>query len=91
MSNVLGVIAFIVFILCVIAVAAGITWAVVKISPSRKPKEESVLYLKCPGCKRKLKYLARQAGHRGMCNNCKEQFTFPLPGVARPYTSGGRI
>jgi len=40
MSNVLGVIAFIVFILCVIAVAAGITWAVVKISPSRKPKEE---------------------------------------------------
>jgi uncharacterized BrkB/YihY/UPF0761 family membrane protein len=40
MSNVLGLIAFVVFIACVIGVAAAITWVVVKISPSRKPKEE---------------------------------------------------
>jgi uncharacterized BrkB/YihY/UPF0761 family membrane protein len=40
MSDVLGLIVFVVFICCVIAVAAGITWVVVKISPSRKPKEE---------------------------------------------------
>jgi uncharacterized BrkB/YihY/UPF0761 family membrane protein len=40
MSNVLGLIAFVVFIVCVIGVAAAITWVVVKISPSRKPKEE---------------------------------------------------
>jgi hypothetical protein len=40
-ANVLGLIGFAVFIVCVIALAAAITWAVVKISPmpnsSKKP------------------------------------------------------
>jgi hypothetical protein len=40
-SSVLGLIAFIVFILAVISVAAGITWVVVKISPKKKPKEDA--------------------------------------------------
>jgi LPXTG-motif cell wall-anchored protein len=46
---------------------------------SRKPKIEPNHYFRCPGCKRKLKYLARQAGHKGMCSTCKEQFIFPVP------------
>ena len=33
MANVLGLIGFAVFIVCTIALAAGVTWAVVKISP----------------------------------------------------------
>ena len=36
MANVLGLIGFGVFIVCVIALAASITWAVVKISPTDK-------------------------------------------------------
>ena len=36
MSNVLGVLAFIVFILAVIGAAAGITWVVVKLSPPKQ-------------------------------------------------------
>jgi hypothetical protein len=40
MDNALGLIAFVVFILCVIGVAAAITWVVVKISPTRKPAAE---------------------------------------------------
>jgi hypothetical protein len=40
MSNVLGLVAFVLFICSVIAVAAGITWVVVKISPKKKPKDE---------------------------------------------------
>ena len=36
--DVLGLLAFAVFIVCVIAAAAGITWLVVKISPAKKPK-----------------------------------------------------
>ena len=40
MSDVLGLIAFVAFIVCVIAVAAGVTWLVVKISPAKKPKDE---------------------------------------------------
>jgi hypothetical protein len=36
MANVLGVLAFIVFIALVIATAAGVTWLVVKLSPPKK-------------------------------------------------------
>jgi hypothetical protein len=37
MSNVLGVLAFIVFIAAVIGAAAGLTWVVVKLSPPTHP------------------------------------------------------
>ena len=40
MSNVLGVLAFLVYIVVVIAFAAGVTWLVVKLSPAKKPKSE---------------------------------------------------
>ena len=33
MANVLGLIGFAIFIVCTIALAAAVTWAVVKISP----------------------------------------------------------
>jgi hypothetical protein len=46
---------------------------------ARKPKEEPLHYFRCPSCKRKLKYLAHQAGHKGMCSTCKEKFVFPFP------------
>jgi hypothetical protein len=36
--DVLGLLAFAVFIACVIGAAAGVTWLVVKISPAKKPK-----------------------------------------------------
>lgn len=35
MSNVLGVLAFLVFIAVIIGAAAGITWVVVKLSPPK--------------------------------------------------------
>ena len=35
MSNILGVLAFLVFIAVVIGAAAGITWVVVKLSPPK--------------------------------------------------------
>jgi hypothetical protein len=38
MGNVLGLIGFVVFILCVLSTAAGVTWLVVRLSPSKKPK-----------------------------------------------------
>ena len=39
MANALGLIGLAVFIVCVIALAAGITWLVVKISPKKKNAE----------------------------------------------------
>jgi len=37
MSTVLGLLAFVVFIVVVIGVAAAITWLVVRLSPAKKP------------------------------------------------------
>jgi hypothetical protein len=39
-ENVLGLIGFVLFIVCVILTAAAITWLVVKLSPSRKPTDD---------------------------------------------------
>jgi hypothetical protein len=45
-----------------------------------KPKaDESPLYLRCPGCTRKIRYFKRQVGHRGMCSHCKAHWNFPEP------------
>jgi hypothetical protein len=41
MATVLGLIGLVVFIVCVIALAAGITWLVVKISPKKEKAEPS--------------------------------------------------
>ena len=38
MSTVLGLIGLVFFIVGVIALAAGVTWTVVKLSPPREPK-----------------------------------------------------
>ena len=43
----------------------------------RRSGPEVVYHFRCPGCKRKLRYHARQVGHRGMCSHCKETLTFP--------------
>ena len=40
MDTVLGLIGVLVWIVCVIALAAGVTWAVVKLFPADKPAKE---------------------------------------------------
>jgi len=37
MSNVLGILAFLLFIAVIVGLAAGITWAVVRLSPPKTP------------------------------------------------------
>jgi hypothetical protein len=39
MDAVLGLLGLIVYVVCVIAIAAGITWLVVRITPTGKKKE----------------------------------------------------
>jgi hypothetical protein len=39
MDTVLGIIGIIIFAACVIALAAGVTWLVVKVSPAEKPDQ----------------------------------------------------
>ena len=37
MDNVLGLLAFVVYIAAIISVAAGVTWFVVRVTPTKKP------------------------------------------------------
>jgi hypothetical protein len=39
MQSALGLLGFVVYIAVIVAVAAGVTWAVVKISPAKKPSD----------------------------------------------------
>jgi hypothetical protein len=48
-ANVLGLIGFAIFIVCTIALAAGVTWLVVKVSP-------------VPGAKKKAAEAAKTSG-----------------------------
>jgi hypothetical protein len=41
MSNVLGILLFLVYIATIIGVAAGITWVVVRLSPTKKPADDA--------------------------------------------------
>jgi hypothetical protein len=43
----------------------------------RRPKEQPYYHFHCPGCRRRLRYRARQAGHAGACNRCGQRLTFP--------------
>ncbi len=39
MLDVLGLLAMLVFIACVISLAAGVTWAVVRYTPAKRPEQ----------------------------------------------------
>ncbi|HKU56635.1 MAG TPA: hypothetical protein VJP41_06410 [Gaiellaceae bacterium] len=41
MSNALGLLVFVVFVLAVVGAAAGVTWVVVRLTPSRNPSGET--------------------------------------------------
>jgi hypothetical protein len=41
MKDVLGLLAFVVYIVAIIGIAAGVTWTVVKLSPAKKPKPDA--------------------------------------------------
>jgi hypothetical protein len=41
MMDVLGLLAMVVFCVCVISLAAGVTWLVVRYSPAKRPEQAS--------------------------------------------------
>jgi hypothetical protein len=67
-----------------IAVAVGVlvlaVGGFVVLRANRRPKEEPILHFTCPGCRQRLGYRARQAGHKGQCPRCKRPITFPVAG-----------
>jgi len=64
-------------VILVVVALMGAVGGFVLFQRSKKPKEELVYRFECTSCKRRLKYTARQAGHSGMCPQCKKPLKFP--------------
>ena len=62
------------------ALAVGLAAGVFVFVRWRRAGEEPYYHFRCTGCRRRLRYRARQAGHAGQCNNCGSQVTFPPTG-----------
>lgn len=58
------------------ALACGLAYWLAR---SRWLGQQSAAYhhFRCPSCQRRLRFLARQAGHKGECSNCGKPVTFP--------------
>jgi uncharacterized paraquat-inducible protein A len=54
-------------------VAGGYFW--LRARPAAK--DQRAYYFNCPGCRQRLRYHARQAGHAGQCPRCRQPLTFP--------------
>jgi hypothetical protein len=66
----------------VVLVGGYLLWARLRAAP-----EEPVHHFRCPGCHRRLRYRARQVGHRGVCSHCGQHLFFPP--VPREGPRGG--
>jgi ribosomal protein S27E len=45
----------------------------------RQKPEEPICYLRCPNCKRKVRYMAGQVGREVLCPTCRHALTLPVP------------
>jgi hypothetical protein len=64
----------------IVLLAAGgcLGFLLVRRRGRRRDKARAVHHFRCPGCKRRLRFSARQVGHKGKCSNCGHDVTFPL-------------
>jgi hypothetical protein len=60
----------------VLALAVG-AYLVLLMRWRRGPTEGAFLHFRCPGCKRRIRFRARQSGHTGQCSHCGAKLTFP--------------
>ena len=65
-------------VLIVVAILLGGAGYVFLRGRSKSAKGEDYYHFNCPGCRRKLRYRSRQAGHAGACPRCNKSFTFPI-------------
>jgi hypothetical protein len=43
----------------------------------RRREDRTFYHFRCPGCQRRLRFQARQVGHKGQCSKCGRDLTFP--------------
>ncbi len=67
----------VIVVIVVAVIALGIGGWVVVWKKRQNADDDEVYHFLCPGCKRRLSYLGRQAGHKGKCNRCGRVLDFP--------------
>jgi hypothetical protein len=66
-----------VWLLCGLVVLALAIGAYLLLMRRGESAGETFLHFRCPGCKRRLRFRAGQAGHSGQCSHCGCKLTFP--------------
>jgi cbb3-type cytochrome oxidase cytochrome c subunit len=64
-------------VLAIVVVIAGLAVGVFMFIRSRRTVEEAFSHFRCPKCRRRLRYVSRQVGHKGQCSHCHTQLVFP--------------
>jgi hypothetical protein len=64
-------------VLVILGVVAGLVAGVFLVWRRRPRVDDTFYHFRCPKCKRRLRYLSRQVGHKGKCSNCSGDVLFP--------------
>ena len=64
-------------LLVVVGVVIVLAFGVFLFLKGRPKKEEPYSHFRCRNCRRRLRYLKRQVGHKGKCSNCGKELIFP--------------
>jgi transcription initiation factor IIE alpha subunit len=69
----MGTTGWVLVVAAIVALVGGCVWW----ARRREGPDEETYHFRCPGCRRRLRYTARQVGHQGACSNCGKALTFP--------------
>jgi len=61
----------------VLALVGGGCYLLMRRRGQRREEEAAFLHFRCPQCRRRLRFQARQTGHKGQCSHCGRDVTFP--------------
>jgi hypothetical protein len=78
----MGVLVGLLVAVVVLGVAGVGAYVVLRMRWQSASAGELYLHFRCPGCKRRLRFRAKQAGHSGQCSHCGNKLIFPAAAQA---------
>jgi LPXTG-motif cell wall-anchored protein len=64
-------------VLVIVGAIAALGVGVFMFLRKRRHVEEEFSHFRCPKCRRRLRYVSRQVGHKGQCSHCHTDLIFP--------------
>jgi LPXTG-motif cell wall-anchored protein len=72
-----GTTTLVVLAVAAVLLAGGLAFWLMRRKEQHQAGETAVHHFRCPSCQRRLRFLARQVGHKGKCSHCGALVTFP--------------